>query len=69
MMLLIHTVQKDQRNPTVNFFFKYHVSTHTKITTIEVNTGKPVYVVTSIKQSPVLKGHIFLPYHRQFHMN
>ena len=23
-------------------------------------TAKPVYVVTSIKQSPVLEGHLFL---------
>jgi len=25
-----------------------------------VNTVKPAHVVTSIKQSPVLKGHLFL---------
>ena len=25
-----------------------------------VHTVKPAYVVTSIKQSPVLKGHLFL---------
>jgi len=24
------------------------------------NTVKPAYVVTSIKQSPVLKGHLFI---------
>jgi hypothetical protein len=28
--------------------------------TMQVNTVKPAHVVTSIKQSPVLKGHIFL---------
>ena len=32
-------------------------------------TVKPAHVVTSIKQSPVLKGHIFLSCHRTFHMN
>jgi hypothetical protein len=26
----------------------------------KTNTGKPVHAVTSIKQSPVLKGHLFL---------
>ena len=30
---------------------------------------KPAYVVISIKQSPVLKGHIFFYCHRKFHMN
>jgi hypothetical protein len=30
---------------------------------------KPAYTVTSIKQTPVFKGHLFLFYHRQFHMN
>ena len=32
-------------------------------------TVKPAYVVTSIKQSHVLKGHFFLFYHITFHMN
>jgi hypothetical protein len=31
-------------------------------------TVKPAHVVTSIKQSPVLKGHFFLSSHRKFHM-
>ena len=30
------------------------------INTLLLNTVKPVYAVTSIQQSPVLKGHIFL---------
>ena len=33
------------------------------------NTVEPAHVVTSIKQSSVLKGHIFLSYHKKFHMN
>ena len=32
-------------------------------------TVKPVHVVTSIKQSLVLKGHLFLSCHKQFDMN
>jgi len=32
-------------------------------------TVKPADEVTSIKQSPVLKGHHFLASHRKFHMN
>ena len=35
---------------------------------ILLNTVKPVDVVTSIKQSPVLKGHL-LSYRRKLHMN
>ena len=31
--------------------------------------SKPSNEVTSIKQSPVLKGHLFLYCHRKFHMN
>jgi hypothetical protein len=34
-----------------------------------VNTVKPAHAVTSIKQSPVLKGHLFLSCHRKFCMN
>lgn len=30
---------------------------------------KPTQVVTSIKQTPVSKGHIFLTYHRKFNLN
>ena len=29
----------------------------------------PAYVVTTIKQSPIFKGHLFLSCHRIFHMN
>ena len=29
----------------------------------------PVHEVTSIKQSPVFKGHLFLSCHSKFHMN
>ena len=32
-------------------------------------TVKPAYVVTSIKQSPLFKGHHLLSCHRKFHMN
>ena len=32
-------------------------------------TVKPAHAVTSIKQPPVLKGHIFLYCHRKFHLN
>jgi len=32
-------------------------------------TVKPAHVITSIKQSPVFKGHIFLSCHGKFHMN
>ena len=32
-------------------------------------TFKPAHTVTSIKQSPVLKGHFFLSCHRKFHLN
>jgi len=32
-------------------------------------TVKPAHAVTSIKQSPVFKGHLFLSHHRNFHMN
>jgi hypothetical protein len=32
-------------------------------------TVKPAYQVTSIKQSPVFKGHLFLSCHRKFAMN
>jgi len=41
------------------FFFNYQFK----------NTVKPVYAVTSIKQSLVFKGNIFLSCHRKFHMN
>ena len=30
---------------------------------------KSAHNVTSIKQSPVLKGHLFLVLHRKFHLN
>jgi hypothetical protein len=30
---------------------------------------KPAHAVTTIKQSPVFKGYIFLSCHRKFHMN
>ena len=33
------------------------------------NTVKPAHEVTSIKQSPVLKGHLFLVKSLKFHMN
>jgi hypothetical protein len=33
---------------------------HTKLKNAEIITGNPVHAVTSIKQSPVLKGYIFL---------
>jgi len=32
-------------------------------------TVKPVHAVTSIKQTPVFKDHLFLSSHRKFHMN
>jgi hypothetical protein len=32
-------------------------------------TVKPAQAVTSIKQSPVLRGHLFLSCDRKFHMN
>ena len=35
---------------------------------IPENTVKSVHVVTSIKQSPVLKCHLFLSCHRKLHM-
>jgi len=34
-----------------------------------VNTVKPAHAVTSIKQSSVLKGHLFLSCHGKFYMN
>ena len=67
-MLLLYIYKDQEIKPLI--FFKFHVFTHTKITTIEINTLKPVYVIiTSVKQSPVLKGDIFLSCHRNFHMN
>ena len=32
-------------------------------------TVKPALAITSIKQSHVLKGHLFLSCHGKFHMN
>jgi hypothetical protein len=34
-----------------------------------IYTVKPAHVVASIKQSPLLKGHLFLSCHRKFQMN
>ena len=41
----------------------------TPCTGTNLYTFKPPHVVTSIKQSPVLKGNFFLSCHRNFHMN
>ena len=40
-----------------------------KSTDLYISTVKPAHVTTSIKQLPVLKGHLFLSCHRKFHMN
>ena len=34
-----------------------------------IYTVKPVHVVTSIKQTPALKGNFILSFHKKFHMN
>jgi hypothetical protein len=33
------------------------------------NTAMPAHAVTFIKQSLVLRGHLFVSFHRTFHMN
>ena len=49
------------QNPSLLYYFPF--------TGMNIHTVKPAHVGTSIKQSPVLKGHFFLSYHRKFHMN
>ena len=46
---------------TLVLWYDYtHRGTYIDTNVKKIYTVKPAYVVTSIKQSPVLKGHIFL---------
>ena len=51
----------DKKKKIIDFYNSEHISKHFFSSEIDKeSTVKPAHVVTSIKQSPALKGHIFL---------
>ena len=78
---LVRLLQYIARIPEVENLWKDMLSNPTSISphftglsffsqlTLKEHIAKPAHVVTSTKQSPVLKGHLFLFCQRNIHMN
>jgi hypothetical protein len=52
--------QQLHKHISIYIYIYSHKPTWHNDTKVVTNTGKPAHVVTSIKQSPVLKVHLFV---------